>query len=124
MKNLAPGQGQSTWVGKIYRNIPEAASSSIFCLKRIRGLTFDHFFSIIIRGSIDRRMVMASTLDTILEEIAELSLDDQEMVDEIIRKRVVEGKRAEISAQYRMALLERQQGRIKTGSVADLFGGL
>jgi len=67
---------------------------------------------------------MAPTLDTILEEIAELGLDDQEMVDEIIRKRVVEGKRAEISALYRLALLEREQGRIKTGSVADLFGSL
>jgi len=67
---------------------------------------------------------MATTVDAILEEIAELSIEDQEMVDEIVRKRVIEGKREEIRADYQAALLERKQGRIKSGSVADLFGSL
>jgi hypothetical protein len=46
------------------------------------------------------------------------------MVDDIVHKRVIEGKREEIRAEYQAALLERQQGRIKSGSVSDLFGSL
>jgi hypothetical protein len=69
-------------------------------------------------------MVMATTVDAILEEIAELSIEDQEMVDDIMRKRVIDGKREDIHADYAAALLERQQGRIRSGSVSDLFGSL
>jgi len=72
----------------------------------------------------NRSLVMATTFDAILEEIASLSIEDQEMVDEIIHKRVIESKREEIRADYQAALLERQKGRIKSGSVADLFGSL
>lgn len=67
---------------------------------------------------------MATTVDTILEEIASLSIEDQEMVDEIIHKRLIEGKREEIRDDYQAALLERQQGRIKSGSVSELFGSV
>ena len=67
---------------------------------------------------------MAITIDAILEEIAELSIEDQEMVDETIHKRVIEGKREEIRTDYRAALLERREGRIKSGTVSDLFGNL
>lgn len=67
---------------------------------------------------------MAITVDAILQEIAKLSIEDQEMVDEIIHKRVIEGKREEIRADYQAALKERKQGRIKSGSVDDLFGAL
>jgi hypothetical protein len=67
---------------------------------------------------------MAITFDAILEEIAELSIEDQEMVDEIIHKRVIEGKREEIRTDYHAALLERREGRIKSGTVSELFGNL
>jgi hypothetical protein len=46
------------------------------------------------------------------------------MVDDIIRKRVIDGKREDIHADYVAALLQRQQGRIKSGSVYDLFENL
>lgn len=49
--------------------------------------------------------------DSILEEITELSLEGQEMVDEIVHKRIIEGKRAEIQADFQAALEERKQGR-------------
>ena len=65
---------------------------------------------------------MATTIDAILEEIAQLSIEDQEMVDEIVRKRITEGKREEIHAEYLAALEDRKQKKIKTGSVDDLFG--
>ena len=67
---------------------------------------------------------MATTVDTILEEIAELSIEDQEMVDEIVHKRVIEGKKEEIRADHQSALIERQQGKTKSGSTTNLFGSL
>jgi hypothetical protein len=69
-------------------------------------------------------MAMATNVDSILDEISSLSLEDQEMVDEIMRKRIIEGKREEIRADYLAALDEREQGRIHSGSVGDLFGSL
>jgi hypothetical protein len=39
---------------------------------------------------------MATNVDSILDEISSLSLEDQEMVDEIMHKRIIEGKRNEI----------------------------
>jgi len=71
-----------------------------------------------------RSMAMATTVDEILEEIAQLSIEDQEMVDEIMRKRIIEGKRDEIRVDYLAALEDRAQGRIQSGSVSDLFGSL
>ncbi|MGO8693498.1 MAG: hypothetical protein ACLQMF_07460 [Rectinemataceae bacterium] len=71
-----------------------------------------------------RSTAMATTVDGILEEIAQLSIEDQEMVDEIMRKRIIEGKRDEIRVDYLAALEDRAQGRIQSGSVSDLFGSL
>ena len=71
-----------------------------------------------------RSMAMATNVDSILDEISSLSLEDQEMVDEIMRKRIIEGKREEIRADYLAALDERAQVRIQSGSVSDLFGSL
>ena len=67
---------------------------------------------------------MATTVDAILEEISELSIEDQEMVDEIVHKRIIDSKREEIRAEYQAALREREQGKTKSGSVNDLFGAL
>jgi hypothetical protein len=67
---------------------------------------------------------MAINVDSILDEISSLSLEDQEMVDEIMHKRIIEGKREEIRADYLRALEERTQGRTRAGSVSDLFGSI
>jgi hypothetical protein len=72
----------------------------------------------------DGRIPMAATVDMILEEIARLSIEDQEMVDEIIRKRTIEGKCDEIHAEYLSAIEERKQGKTKSGSVDDLFAAI
>ena len=69
----------------------------------------------------NRSMAMTSNLDSILDEISNLSLEDQELVDEIMHKRIIEGKRKEIYADYRAALEERVQGQTRSGSVSDLF---
>jgi hypothetical protein len=69
-------------------------------------------------------MVMATNVDSILDEISSLSLEDQEMVDEIMHKRIIERKREEIYADYRASLEERAQGRTRSGSVSDLFASV
>lgn len=67
---------------------------------------------------------MSTTVDSILEDIAELNIEDQEMVGEIIHKRIIESKRDGIRADYQAALVERKQGRTKSGLVSDLFASL
>ena len=67
---------------------------------------------------------MDRTVDAILDEIAQLSIEDQEMVDDIVHKRIIEGKREDIYADYEAALQERKHGRTKTGTVDDLFADI
>jgi hypothetical protein len=72
----------------------------------------------------DRSKSMAATVDAILDEISQLSIEDQEMLDEIVHKRIIEGKREEIRAAYLAAVEERKQGKTMSGSVDDLFGAI
>ena len=65
---------------------------------------------------------MATTVDSILDDIAQLSIEDQEMVDKIVHKRIIEEKRDAIHADFVTAIEERKQGKIKSGTVDDLFG--
>ena len=67
---------------------------------------------------------MATTVDLVLDEIARLSLEDQELVDEIMKKRIIEGRREEIHTAYTTTLEDRARGRTKYGSANDLFGSL
>jgi hypothetical protein len=67
---------------------------------------------------------MAATVDAILDEISQLSIEDQEMVDEIVHKRIIEVKREEIRADYLAAVEDRKQGKTTSGSVDDLFGAI
>lgn len=64
---------------------------------------------------------MSASIDIILEEIGELSIDDQEMLNTIVQKRLIDNKQNTIQSDYETALFERQQGQIKSGSVSDLF---
>ena len=67
---------------------------------------------------------MTTDVDTVLDVIARLSLEDQEMVDEIMHKRITDCKREEIRTEYSAALEERTRGETKSGSVDQLFGSL
>jgi len=69
-------------------------------------------------------MLMAASVDVILDKIAELSLEDQEMLDEIVRKRVIESRRTEIYDSYISAKNDHDQGLTKKGTAADLFGNI
>ena len=76
------------------------------------------------RKTIDRSTSVATTFDTILEEISQLSLEDQEMVDKIVHQRIIEAKREEIRAEYLASVEDRKQGETSSGSVDDLFGAI
>ncbi|TVQ23320.1 MAG: hypothetical protein EA383_14300 [Spirochaetaceae bacterium] len=64
---------------------------------------------------------MTTTIDSILDDIAQLSIEDQEMVREIVHKRIIEKKRDGIHAAFLTAMEERTQGKTKSGTVDDLF---
>jgi DNA-binding NtrC family response regulator len=65
-----------------------------------------------------------SQLDQILDEIASLSLDEQEMLLNIIKQRHIERRREKILRDSRETLRAYKKGLAKTGTVADLIKDL
>ena len=65
-----------------------------------------------------------SHLDQILDEIASLSLDEQEMLVDILKKRNIEQKRLRIAREVREAQREHKKGLTKRGTVEDLIRDL
>lgn len=67
---------------------------------------------------------MNVAIDTILDEISRYSLNDKEMILDIVRRRLVEEKRERIHREYKKATKDHRSGKTKTGSVDDLFNSL
>jgi DNA-binding NtrC family response regulator len=65
-----------------------------------------------------------SHLDQILDEIASLSLDEQEMLLDLLKKRHVEQKRLRIAREVREAQREHKKGLTKRGTIEDLLKDL
>ena len=65
-----------------------------------------------------------SHLDQILDEIASLSLDDQEMLLNIIKQRHIERKREQILKDSRDTMRAYKRGLAKRGTVDDLMKDL
>jgi CHASE3 domain sensor protein len=65
-----------------------------------------------------------SHLDQILDEIASLSLDEQEMLVDILKKRNIEQKRLRIAREVKEAQREHQKGLTKRGTIEDLIKDL
>jgi hypothetical protein len=65
-----------------------------------------------------------SHLDQILDAIASLSLDEQEMLIDILKKRHIEQKRQRIVREVREAQREHKKGLTKRGTVEDLMKDL
>lgn len=64
---------------------------------------------------------MELKIDRVLEKISHYSLDDQEIISDILQKRVIEKRRHEIYKNYRRAMQDYKKGRSKSGTVDDLF---
>jgi hypothetical protein len=65
-----------------------------------------------------------SHLDQILDEIGSLSLDEQEMLLDILKKRHIEQKRLRIAREVREAQKEHKKGLTKRGTIEDLMKDL
>ena len=68
--------------------------------------------------------ITQSHLDLILDEIDSLSLDEQEMLIDILKKRHMEQKRLRIVREVREAQREHKKGLTKRGTVEDLIKDL
>ncbi|MEX0271943.1 hypothetical protein AB3R30_22725 [Leptolyngbyaceae cyanobacterium UHCC 1019] len=60
----------------------------------------------------------------LVEYVDELSIDDQEMLFDLIRKRRIEKRRAEIAENAAQTLAAVRAGTAKSGSVEDLKADL
>lgn len=65
-----------------------------------------------------------SHLDQILDEIASLSLEDQEVLLNIVKQRHIERKREKILRDSQETMRAYRQGKAKKGTVADLMKDL
>ena len=63
-------------------------------------------------------------LDQILDEIASLSLDEQEMLVDILKKRNIEQKRLRVAREVKEAQREHKKGLTKRGTIEDLIKDL
>ena len=61
-----------------------------------------------------------TALDRLIEDFGRLSLDDREIVGDIIRKQLIEAKREAIYNRAKSALANAKKGKIKSGTVKDL----
>lgn len=64
---------------------------------------------------------MAAVLDNLLDGISTLSLQDQELLDNILHKRIIDEKRDAIVEDYEEAVKNLKAGNVSKGSVNDLF---
>lgn len=62
-----------------------------------------------------------SSINDFLESISKLSLDDQLMISEIVRKRVIEEKRKELAKSIRETREEYLSNKTSHGSVEDFI---
>lgn len=64
------------------------------------------------------------TLNEVLEETEHLDIDDREYLLDILSKRLVELRRAEISKRVKEAVKSYKEGNVKSGKLGDLWKDL
>ena len=67
---------------------------------------------------------LSQTLDNFLDEFSRLSIEDQEMLLGILKKRNIEQKRMRIVREVKEAQREHKEGLTKRGTVEDLMRDL
>jgi len=66
----------------------------------------------------------SSLFQELIETIESLSLDDQELLIEIVRKRLIQQRRVELAAEIEEAREDYRRGEVRRGTVADLMKDL
>ncbi|MGL5872270.1 MAG: hypothetical protein ACRC2R_07860 [Xenococcaceae cyanobacterium] len=69
-------------------------------------------------------MISASKFNEILEQIETLSNDDQEILIDLVKRRLIERRRDEIAENITKAHQEYQSGEVFRGSVEDVIAEL
>lgn len=64
---------------------------------------------------------VAPSFQNVIETVESLSFSDQWLLIELVRKRLIEQRRAELVAEVAEARQAYQQGDVRRGSVADLM---
>ena len=67
---------------------------------------------------------LGQSLDNFLDEFSRLSLEDQEMLLDLLKKRNIEQKRMRIVREVKEAQREYKKGLTKRGTVEDLMKDL
>jgi len=67
---------------------------------------------------------LGQTLDNFLDEFSRLSIEDQEMLLDLLKKRNIEQKRMRIVREVKEAQREYKKGLTKRGTVEDLMKDL
>lgn len=70
------------------------------------------------------RTTPSSRFQEIIEVIEELPPDDQALLIEIIRQRLIQHRRSELAADIAEARQAYQQGEVRRGTVAELMAEL
>jgi FKBP-type peptidyl-prolyl cis-trans isomerase (trigger factor) len=66
-------------------------------------------------------MQSSTNLNQVLQNISELSVEEQFYLSDLLQKRLVEARRNEISSRVKEAEENYQSGNVRSGSVADLM---
>ncbi len=64
------------------------------------------------------------TINEVLEEVEHLEISDQEYIFDILSKRLIESRRAELSRRIKEAMKAYKEGKVKSGSLDDLWKDL
>jgi hypothetical protein len=68
--------------------------------------------------------VQSLSFQDLIDAVESLPLDDQSMLVELISKRIMEKRRAELVGEVREAREEFRKGKVKRGTIADLMKDL
>ncbi len=63
-------------------------------------------------------------LHKVIEDFNHLSLDEREYVIDVVKKQVIEAKRDAIAKRSKEAMANLKKGKIKTGTVKELYEDL
>ena len=66
-------------------------------------------------------METASHFETVLESVEALPVEDQEILLDLIRRRLIEKRRAEIASNITETREQHRAGRVHRGTVGDLM---
>ncbi len=69
-------------------------------------------------------MTLLSSFDAVLESVEALSVEEQEALLDLVRRRLVERRRSEIAANIARAQEEYQSGKMSWGTVDELMAEL